>query len=465
MRNKKKQMEWIMDREKYIDILLDFIQKTDCNTLNSNVVEQAKKCLLDLGGVLCAGAKNNSAKRAASYVTENYPTGSCTIVSTGKKTNLIGAALANGMSANALDMDDGYSLLRGHPGAGFFGGLLSAAEYSACTYGEFLAALVVSYEVSIRQGYAIRDYYEWDHSSGCYSAFGTAAGVGKLLRITRNELEMALGISDFIAPLNPAKRSCHIPSMNKDGIYYGQYVGMQAVIMAKNGITGKNPVIFDAAYRSYLDTLGKKFYMFDLYIKFYSCCRWVHSPIRAVKSVMEKNNILVNDIVKVDVYSFGNAGTLYKCAPKNEDEAQYNIKYPIAAQIIFGDCGPLESSTSRMLDKRIAPMIDKIEIYQESEYDKLFPTQRLSRVEVTVKGGRVMVSDVFEPEGEYNAAVTVDNISEKIRKINNLYAEQAYVDAFIDAVLNTSIEMPFEIILSKIRDLASRNIYSDIEFI
>ena len=35
------------------------------------------------------------------------------------KKRSIGAALANGMAANALDLDDGYSLLRGHPGAGF----------------------------------------------------------------------------------------------------------------------------------------------------------------------------------------------------------------------------------------------------------------------------------------------------------------------------------------------------------
>jgi 2-methylcitrate dehydratase PrpD len=47
-----------------------------------------------------------------------------------------------------LDMDDGYSLLRGHPGSGFFGALLTAAEESKCTYGEVLAALVVAYEVS-----------------------------------------------------------------------------------------------------------------------------------------------------------------------------------------------------------------------------------------------------------------------------------------------------------------------------
>ncbi len=455
----------MMENAENIELLIKFICDTTWDSFDKNVQTQAQKCFLDLAGVLCAGAKNNSSKRMAEYVNENYRGEECTILATGSKTNLIGAALANGMAANALDMDDGYSLLRGHPGSGFIGALLSAAELANCTYGEFLTALVISYEISIRQGYAIRDYYKWDHSSGCYSAFGTAAGVGKLLKLNDIQMKMALGISDFIAPLNPAKRSCYVPSMNKDGIYYGQYAGAQAVMMALKGITGKNPVISDNEYRTYIDSLGEKFYIFDLYVKFYSCCRWAHSPIRAVKALMEQNDVDINDIRQINVYSFGNAGTLYKCAPKNEDEAQYNIKYPIAAQIVFGDCGPLESSTTKMLDKRIMQMIDKIEFYHEPEYDKVFPAKRLSRVEITMYNGTTLISKAYEPQGDMNAEVSVDDIKHKIVKMNTLYAEEACVEALVDGIMKTSASEPFEKVLERIKDLAVRNIHPEIEFI
>lgn len=454
------------NRQDYIDKLLDFILEVDTHALGMDVLNQARKCFLDLAGVLCAGAKNNSSQRAADYVTKNFGIGGqFHIFSTGEKSSLIGAALANGMAANALDMDDGYSLLRGHPGSGFFGALITAAEGSGCTYGEFLTTLTVSYEVSIRQGYAIRDFYKWDHSSGCYSAFATAAGVGRLLKLSRDELEMALGISDFIAPLNPAKRSCYIPSMNKDGIYYGQHVGTQAVMLARSGVTGKNPVIFDEAYWQYLDTLGKKFYLFDLYIKFYSCCRWVHSPILAVKSLMEEHNITAENIDIVDIYSFGNADTLYKGAPRNEDEAQYNIKYPVAAQILFGDCGSLESSTTKMMDACVAPMIERIHFHHEPEYDEAFPGRRLSRAEITLRDGRKLMSDTFEPQGDRNADVTIEDIAAKAKKINELYAEPKCVDGLIRDILDTSLDAPFDRILEKIMILAARNIHPEIEFI
>ena len=454
-----------MNDRKALERLLGFIRETRYEELTEDVQQQAKKCFLDLAGVLTAGAKNNSAKKAAAYVKENYPVGECTVFATGDKSNLIGAAFANGMAANALDMDDGYSLLRGHPGSGFFGALLTAAEESNCTYGEVLSALVVAYEVSIREGYSIRHFYGWDHSSGSYSAFGTAAAVGKLFGLDDEKMEMALSIADFIMPVNPAKRSCYVPSMNKDGIYYGQHAGTQAVKMALSGITGRNPVILDDEYIKYIDTLGEKYYMFDLYIKFYSCCRWAHSPICALSDLMNEHAVTADAVEQIDVYSFGNAGTLYMEAPTCEDEAQYNIKYPIAAQLLFGNCGPLESSTTKMLDPRVEGTVKKIEFHHEPEYDKVFPGKRLSRVEVTLKDGRVLKSGAYEPKGDRNAEVSIEDIREKLHAINDLYAPSEMTEAMIEAVLDTPVASPFSTVLSKIKTLACTNVHPEIKFI
>lgn len=454
-----------MNDQRALNKLIDFIQDTHWNNMSPDVQKQSIKCFLDLASVLCCGAKNKSAQLAAKYVSENYPVGENTIMSTGEKTNLIGAALANGMSANALDLDDGYSLLRGHPGSGFFGALLSAGEISNCSYGEFLSAVVVAYETGIRQGYAIRDYFTWDHSSGSYSAFATAASVGKLLKLDRHQMEMALSIADFIAPVNPAKRSCYVPSMNKDGIYYGQHAGTQAVMMAMTGITGRNAIILDDKYIPYIDTLGEKYYMFDLYIKFYSCCRWAHSPICAISDLMKEHGFSSDDVEKVDVFTFGNAGTLYRCAPTCEDEAQYNIMYPLAAQLIFNDCSPIESSTTRMLDVRVKPMIERIEFHQEPEYDKVFPGKRLSRVHITLKDKTVLRSKPYEPKGDRNADITIQDLVDKAHKFNELYAPKEMVDHFIDTILHTSPDQPFSVVLEAIKQLAATNVHPEIKFI
>ena len=454
-----------MNREERRDYLLDFIQNTSFDSLDESTQKQAIKCFFDLASVICAGAKNHTTKTITSYVNDNYPQGNVTILSSGKGSNLIGAALANGMAANALDLDDGYSLLRGHPGSGFFGALLSASDLVDCSYGEFLSALVVAYETGIREGFAIRDFYGWDHSSGSYSAFGAAASIGKLLCLNRRELEMALGIADFLLPVVPAKRSCYVPSMNKDGIYFGQHVGAQAVLMAKAGMTGKNPIILDDNYAYLIESLGTKYFLFDLYIKFYSCCRWVHSPIGAVSKLMKENHLSPDDIEKVDVYSFGNAGTLYKEAPTCEDEAQYNIIYPIAAQIVFGKVGPIESSTMKMLDDRIPPMMKRISFHHEPEYDKVFPGKRLSHVQITVVNGHVFSSPSTEPLGDHNDSVVIQDLIEKAYFINEPYSKRETIDRFVNAVLDTSPDKPFSQVYKTIKALAFENIHSDICFL
>lgn len=454
-----------MNKEERLEHLLNFILETKYDTLDEKVQKHALKCFFDLSCVIAAGAKNHTTKTITGYVEGNYPEGEVTVLSTGRSSNLIGASLANGMAANALDLDDGYSLLRGHPGSGFFGALLSASDLVNCTYGEFLAALVVAYETSIREGYAIRDFYGWDHSSGSYSAFGAAASIGKLLGLSCHELEMALGIADFLLPVVPAKRSCYVPSMNKDGIYFGQHVGAQAVLMARAGMTGKNPIILDDKYANYIDSLGSKFYMFDLYIKFFSCCRWVHSPIGAVAGLMKDNKLEAEDIARVDVYSFGNAGTLYKKAPTCEDEAQYNIIYPIAAQIVFGKVGPIESSTAKMLDERIAPTMKKIEFHHEPEYDKVFPGKRLSHVVITTFDGRVLKSPALEPRGDHNADVSIPELVEKAFIINGSYSKHSTIELFVNAVLNTDPCEPFSKVYKTIKNLATENIHPNLSFI
>ena len=142
-------------------------------------------------------------------------------------------------------------------------------------------------------------------------------------------------------------------------------------------------------------------------------------------------------------------------APTCEDEAQYNIKYPIAAQLLFGNCGPLESSTKKMLDPRVPDAIRKIEFHHEPEYDKVFPGKRLSRVEVTLKDGRTLKSGAREPKGDRNAEVSIADICEKLHDINDIYAPAEMTETMIHAVLDTPADAPFSTVLSTITTLHS----------
>ncbi|GHU72194.1 2-methylcitrate dehydratase [Spirochaetia bacterium] len=416
------------------------------------VQDHAVKCLLDLIGVFCAGSRTSSTKMAADFAYSFFPGTEATIFSSGKKTSLIGAAMANAGCANALDMDDGFSLLKGHPGAGILGGLLAAAEYSKCTYREFLTALVVGYEVTIRQGIAIQDYYSFYHSTGSYAAFGTVACVGRLLGLSEKKLFNAFSIADYFAPMTPCMRSVKSPSMNKDGIYLGAQLGMQAALMAREGIYGGDYILSDDKYYAEIDSLGTEYKFLKLYFKFYACCRWAHSAIRAALTLTDSCVITIDEIVHIHIESFNAAGALFEGYPQNEEEAQYNLRYPIAAALLYGDCGPAEVTEKAFRNKNITRLMDSMSFSVKPEYDAMFPERRVCEMTIETIDGKVFKSGPCEPSGERSVETTMKEVREKFYKITRDVLHPEKAKELIDWLEDKNMDRPMDEFFTLMKD-------------
>jgi 2-methylcitrate dehydratase PrpD len=173
---------------------LNFIMNNHWDKLPENVQHQAKRCLMDTLGALIAGHKTPVADLMNCFAKEQFKGDDATIFVNGSKVSAAGAALVNGFANNALDIDDGYRNVKGHPGSCILPVILAAGEMAPCITGrKFLTALVVGYEVAIRAGLIRHATYETYHSSGSWGAIGGAAAAGKLLELSRKKLCHALG--------------------------------------------------------------------------------------------------------------------------------------------------------------------------------------------------------------------------------------------------------------------------------
>ncbi|MCD6395488.1 MAG: MmgE/PrpD family protein, partial [Planctomycetes bacterium] len=129
---------------------VEFIHGVRLATMPDKVVEQAKICLLDLIGACLAGCRPRGVSILTDLAQEQFSgVQEATIIGVGRKTSRVSAALVNGFIANALDIDDGHRLCKGHPGAVIFPAILATAEKSEASGSSFLEALVIGYEVSI----------------------------------------------------------------------------------------------------------------------------------------------------------------------------------------------------------------------------------------------------------------------------------------------------------------------------
>jgi 2-methylcitrate dehydratase PrpD len=98
-----------------------FIHGLKLASVPPEVIRQARICLLDLVGACLAGADVKGARILLDFaMSQMTGAGEATVIRAGRKLPRVAAALVNGFIANALDIDDGYRLVKGHPGAAVF---------------------------------------------------------------------------------------------------------------------------------------------------------------------------------------------------------------------------------------------------------------------------------------------------------------------------------------------------------
>ena len=418
-----------------------FITGTDWDAVPSEVKERMRGCFIDLLGALLSGTKSEQFRVGLRLAESVYGGGDITVIGSERKFNFMGASAAMGHSSNAYDIDDGHNMTRSHPGTSFVGGVLAAAFEKNLSKHEFLEAMLAAYETSIRNGAAIMDYYNYAHSSGTFGAVGVAAGVGRIYGFSKEEINNVLSVAEFNAPLVPGIRSVEYPSMNKDGVPFGVMIGALAVSASMCGFEGNKNLLEADEYRHYLDDLGEKYQVMDLYFKPYPCCRWAHPAIDACTALMRENSIKYEDIEQVTIKTFDRATRLSKIEPKTVDEAQYNIAYPVASALVYGDFGITQVWEKALSDEKTLEMMKKLSFEVDEKLDAQFPARRICRAEIKTLDGKVYVSDECEPRGEAKENIKVPWLCDKFKRITAPFISKEGQEKIISMIISDE-DMP-----------------------
>lgn len=373
---------------------------TSWDDFHEKVRVQAIMCGIDIMAALilgCHGRQFQVGKRIA----EQYGLkGDIHVIGAEESYNLLGAAIVMGHASNSFDIDDGHRMIQGHPGTSFIAGVMAAAYDKNFTIRELLETLVVCYELTIRWALVMQKDYKFLHSTGTYGAFGTAVGIGRIMGLTKEQLNNALSIADYHAPLTPVMRAVEFPSMNKDGVPFGALIGTMAIIETSCGSTGKTHLLEKKEYRDYLEDLGTKYHILDLYFKPYTCCRWAHQPIRAIIDLKNEHDFSWHDVKSLTVKTFKSASLLSKKVPADSEEAQYNIAFPVACALVHGDVGYLQMREEALNDAAVLEAMKLLRFEVCDEFEAQFPQKRLASVTIKLNDGRVLESKVYEAPGE-----------------------------------------------------------------
>jgi 2-methylcitrate dehydratase PrpD len=383
----------------------EFIRGLGYRDLPIDVVEHGQRCLIDLIGVAAAGSRTPAAAIVDAYAATQMcgADRDARILFEGRRASLAGSAFAGASTIDALDAHDGHPLTKGHAGAAILPSLLAvidgaeSGEPAADVDGrELLTCLVLGYEIATRAGIALHATAPDYHCSGAWNALGCASVAARLLALDTAQIREALGIAEYFGPRGQMLRTCDSPTMVKDGTGWGAHVGVSAALLAHDGFTGAPAVTIEREdARAFWCDLGTRWRIREQYFKAYPVCRWAQPAVEAVLALQRAYGFAADDIATLSVESFREAvalGSARAVAATTED-AQYSLRHPIAAALVFGDIGPAEVSAPRLDDPRVERLQRAMTLTEDHAFSRLFPAERWARVRVTLNDGRTLASE------------------------------------------------------------------------
>ncbi|NNC80332.1 MAG: MmgE/PrpD family protein, partial [Acidimicrobiales bacterium] len=222
--------------------VLNWLHDTTLADMPEDVVAFGQRCLLDLLGVAAAGRTTELSSIIHDHAAKHFGAGTGPAVPMlfdGREVSPAGAALASGMTIDSIDAHDGNNLTKGHTGCHQVAAILAFTQAEQKDdAGEFLANLIVGYEIATRAGIALHQTACDYHTSGAWGAVGAAALGARVLGLDHASTFEAMGIAEYHGPRSQMMRVIDHPTMLKDGSGWGAMAGVSAAYLAADGFTG-----------------------------------------------------------------------------------------------------------------------------------------------------------------------------------------------------------------------------------
>ena len=401
--------------------VIQFIHETIWTELPENVRHQARRCLLDTLGAGISGRATDLSRIVYEFAASAFGGQGAQLWLDGREISPPGAALATGMTIDALDIHDGHPLTKGHAGAAVVPGLfatISSPEAAGLSGKEFLTALVIGYEIALRAGLALHDTACDYHTSGAWNAIGVAALASRRIGLTSRQTRHALGISEYHGPRSQMMRCIDHPSMLKDGSGWGAMTGISSALLAQADFTGAPALTVESNEVAKIwQDLGSCWHIINQYFKPHAVCRWAQPAIEAALQLQHDHDIAPVHVKRVRVTTFHEAVRLNCRFPQSTEQAQYSLPFPLAAALVHGRLGVAELTGAALTDPAVVQLAEQVEMKEDEKFNQRFPAKRLARVEIETADGGTFNSGDFEADWEASSPPTDRALREKFRRL------------------------------------------------
>ncbi|MGO4327481.1 MmgE/PrpD family protein [Cupriavidus sp. M-11] len=374
--------------------------------------------------------------------------GSCSLIG-GGTTSPDQAALYNSGLVRYVDLLDSYMSPGGlcHPSDNF-GAVLAAAEHARASGEAFMLALAVAYEIQCRIT-AIVPVMAKGFNHAIQLAVSAAAASGRLFGLDADQLAHAIAI----ATVDNISLTCvHSEPVSQWKGFSPGITGMRAVYaasLAKRGFTGplrlfEGPNGLVRMFDQPIDVEWEDQRLeiiFQTVMKKY--CSLIHGqPVLEVTLALKRANDVkseeveevVCDIFQTGFDIAGGGGFGPKDDPRTKEQADYNLKYLIAAAMLDDQVGPAQLEPGRVQADDAQALLKRVVVRPDPAFTARYPSALNTRVTIRCKDGRVFSAEHVGFEGGLDNPLSWDRTVEKFHWLSEQYADETLRGRIIDLV-------------------------------
>jgi 2-methylcitrate dehydratase PrpD len=331
-------------------------------------LERLRHCVLDWLGATLAGAASPAARAVHTLVGGGGP---ATIVGTSLRCAPRDAALANGVAAHALELDDVSRSMRGHPSAPICAATFALAEDRGAGGADLAAALLAGYDVACSLAVALGPGHPaaGRHTTGTVGTFASAAACGRLLRLDAGAIRVALGLAatqaaGLTASAGTTGKALHAGKAASDG--------MLAALLAEQGATAPPVEAFAAATGATFDARHTPIEpgIRSIVFKRHACCGLAQESVDAILAIRDEHGFAAGDVRNV-VVEVGPA-VLAVCrypAPHDELQAKFSLPFGAAVALAGRDTGPAGFGGESVRDPDLVMLAGRVSVVQGNTGD------------------------------------------------------------------------------------------------
>ncbi|KRS14318.1 2-methylcitrate dehydratase [Roseovarius atlanticus] len=301
------------------------------------------------------------------------------------------AALVNGTVSHALDYDDTHFAHIGHPSVAVIPAALAVGESVGATGPALQEAALIGVEASIRVGVWLgRAHYQVGfHQTATAGAFGATLAAGRLMGLTPEQMQHAIGLvttraSGIKAQFGSMGKPMNAGLAASNGVEAAQLAarGFLSAPGAMDGQNGFGPTHHGEGRGTAFDTLGQEWLFESVQHKFHACCHGLHATLEAMRDL----DAPADRVETVEIATHPRWLSVCNIAtPESGLQSKFSYRMVAAMALTGHDTARLESFDDALSrDSDLAALRDRVRVDSD---DSL--TEMQARLRVTLTDGTV----------------------------------------------------------------------------